>query len=308
MIDVRLTATNPEDSTLVPVPCNTRGELLTVAPVIEAIPNDVEIQGDLTVTGLINGSIGAGEPGPPGPEGPEGPQGPQGDGVPLPYGTENDVLQILNGVPVWQQLVIPEPPIVGPAAIWSNVDTVGNCTDANGNPVFPPDNLAYLTDLDSWGDPTSRSLAGSKQDADVLDDQSKWFEFTFQEAFGMVFKLNFSILYSNPQNGQPQKWTNTFQCTDENVPLLTSFPTSWGDQGPNRDIWVNSYNIWTINRDISSAKFGWKLRNGSSNIKQVLFRGWTLEDPGTYALKNQVQVMEEVQELRFALKRIDSAY
>jgi hypothetical protein len=56
MIDVRLTATNPEDSTLVPVPCNVRGELLTVAPVIEVIPNDLEIQGDLTVTGTINDS------------------------------------------------------------------------------------------------------------------------------------------------------------------------------------------------------------------------------------------------------------
>jgi hypothetical protein len=56
MIDVRLTATNPADSTLVPVPCNTRGELLTVAPVIEVIPNDLEIQGDLTVTGTINDS------------------------------------------------------------------------------------------------------------------------------------------------------------------------------------------------------------------------------------------------------------
>ena len=55
MIDVRLTATNPEDSTLVPVPCNARGELLTVAPKIESIPNDVVINGDLTVTGLING-------------------------------------------------------------------------------------------------------------------------------------------------------------------------------------------------------------------------------------------------------------
>jgi len=57
MIDVRLTATNPEDSTLVPVPCNSRGELLTVAPKIEAIPNDVDIQGDLTVAGTINGAV-----------------------------------------------------------------------------------------------------------------------------------------------------------------------------------------------------------------------------------------------------------
>ncbi len=58
MIDVRLTATNPEDSTLVPVPCNARGELLTVAPTIEAIPNDVVIEGDLTVNGEIIGSGG----------------------------------------------------------------------------------------------------------------------------------------------------------------------------------------------------------------------------------------------------------
>lgn len=58
MIDVRLTATNPEDSTLVPVPCNARGELLTVAPKIESIPNDVVIEGDLTVNGEIIGSGG----------------------------------------------------------------------------------------------------------------------------------------------------------------------------------------------------------------------------------------------------------
>ena len=56
MIDVRLTATNPEDSSLVPVPCNVRGELLTVAPVIEVITNDLEIQGDLKVTGSITPS------------------------------------------------------------------------------------------------------------------------------------------------------------------------------------------------------------------------------------------------------------
>lgn len=75
MIDVRLTATNPEDSTLVPVSCNARGELNTVAPKIEEIPNDLKIDGDLTVTGLINGSDGVGQPGPPGPPGPEGPSG-----------------------------------------------------------------------------------------------------------------------------------------------------------------------------------------------------------------------------------------
>ena len=53
MSDVRLTATDPSDSSVVPVACNARGELLTVAPVIEKIPNDVEIEGNLIVNGTI---------------------------------------------------------------------------------------------------------------------------------------------------------------------------------------------------------------------------------------------------------------
>lgn len=57
MTDVRLVATNPVDSTLVPVASNSRGELLTTAPKIEFIPNDVEIDGNLIVNGdLLDGS------------------------------------------------------------------------------------------------------------------------------------------------------------------------------------------------------------------------------------------------------------
>ena len=51
MNDHRLVATNPENSTLVPVSCNSRGELNTVAPKIEEIPNDLNIDGDLTIGG-----------------------------------------------------------------------------------------------------------------------------------------------------------------------------------------------------------------------------------------------------------------
>ena len=49
MSDVRLTATNPEDSSVVPVACNSRGELLITEPVIEQIDNDVTINGNLAV-------------------------------------------------------------------------------------------------------------------------------------------------------------------------------------------------------------------------------------------------------------------
>ncbi len=157
MIDVRLTATNPEDSTLVPVPCNTRGELLTVAPVIEVIPNDLEIQGDLTVTGLINGSIGVGEPGPPGPEGPQGPEGPAGsiDLPPDPY--EGAVLGWQDGQLAWigQSVTLP-PGTYGPFTYIPGNEELRIPQDAselvNGQQIYMSDaegnqaNVTFATD------------------------------------------------------------------------------------------------------------------------------------------------------------------
>ena len=55
MTDVRLTATNPEDSSVVPVACNTRGELLIEDVKIENIENDVTIDGRLLVTATDTG-------------------------------------------------------------------------------------------------------------------------------------------------------------------------------------------------------------------------------------------------------------
>jgi hypothetical protein len=57
MTDVRLTATNPEDSSVVPVACNSRGELLVTEPVIQQIDNDVTINGGLTVANVKNEEI-----------------------------------------------------------------------------------------------------------------------------------------------------------------------------------------------------------------------------------------------------------
>lgn len=68
MADVRLTATNPEDSTVVPVACNDKGELLLEEPLVVEGPE-----------GPAGPEGPQGSEGPPGPEGPAGPAGPQGD-------------------------------------------------------------------------------------------------------------------------------------------------------------------------------------------------------------------------------------
>ena len=61
MTDVRLTATNPDDSSVVPVACNAKGELK-----LEDIPTfDGNLQGDLTVSGKaeFNSDVYVGDPG-----------------------------------------------------------------------------------------------------------------------------------------------------------------------------------------------------------------------------------------------------
>ena len=54
MNDVRLVATNPEDSSLVPVATNARGQLAVQSPKIEKVPNDLDVQGDISATGAIH--------------------------------------------------------------------------------------------------------------------------------------------------------------------------------------------------------------------------------------------------------------
>ena len=62
MTDARLLATNPENSSLVPVACNAQGQLIVADVQIEGIDNDVTVDGDLTVTGGVEfiGSVDIG--------------------------------------------------------------------------------------------------------------------------------------------------------------------------------------------------------------------------------------------------------
>ena len=50
MSDVRLVATNPDDGTLVPVASNSSGQLAVQSPTIQKVPNDLDVEGDLTVS------------------------------------------------------------------------------------------------------------------------------------------------------------------------------------------------------------------------------------------------------------------
>jgi hypothetical protein len=125
MDDVRLTATNPADSSIVPVACNSKGELLLEEPIAGPPGEDGE-----------DGQDGApGLQGPQGERGPQGEQGPKGedgkdgkdgkdgedgqDGVidlpPDPY--EGALLGWLNNELAW----VGTPPIVLPEGIFGPI-------------------------------------------------------------------------------------------------------------------------------------------------------------------------------------------
>ena len=152
MDDVRLTATNPADSSIVPVACNDKGELLLEEPIAgpEGPPGE-------------DGTPGApGAEGPQGPEGPEGPPGEDGkdgkdgkdgidgedgkdgiDGIPLPPDPyEGALLGWLNNGLAW----IGTPPVpipsnvFGPITYWDPVSSIlrveGEIPAEIGNGVY----------------------------------------------------------------------------------------------------------------------------------------------------------------------------
>ena len=302
MIDVRLAATNPEDSTLVPVSCNSRGELATVAPKIEEIPNDLKIEGDLTVTGLINGSDGVGEPGPPGPPGEPGGQGPQGEkgdpgiGVPLPYGAEGSYLGIIDGVPQWNIPVGPGPDPEPPeGVIWANIAEVANIVNEQGDVVVPPDPMAYLKAMDSWGNTDSNQPPGSYPVYKNVGDEGTPWSFEFENMFGKVLTFYWVFEYNNDY-GYDTDWTSEQRWSDpqinmiarsgEGVPTTSTSPT-----------WCYPQFSFLFNRDVASANFTYLLGAGACRTTQVWFRGWTIEDSGVFALRRQVELESRIKAL-----------
>lgn len=126
MAEVILTATNPEDSSVVPVACNEKGELLL----------------DQSVSGI---------PGPPGPEGPQGPPGSGGGGITLPPNPENgDVLGWYNDELAWLQVegVSPGPrptDLFGPIL---EVDSSTFTIQGYAPRDFPPGSILRVSDID----------------------------------------------------------------------------------------------------------------------------------------------------------------
>jgi len=160
MEDVRLTATNPADSSIVPVACNSKGELLLEEPIAGAPGEDGE-------DGATGPQGPQGERGPQGEQGEQGPRGEDGkdgkdgkdgedgkdgiDGFPLPpdpyegalLGWLNDGLAWVGSPPV----PIPEG-VFGPIASW---DPDSGYLTVDGTIPSQVDNGVYVYQCNETG-------------------------------------------------------------------------------------------------------------------------------------------------------------
>ena len=153
MADVRLTATNPEDSTVVPVACNSRGELLLEEPNLvgekgeKGDPGDPGPKGDTGDTGPQGEPGPKGDTGDPGPKGDTGDTGPQGEPgatgevelPPDPY--EGAVLGYLGGGLAWIGTLPIQLPsgVFGPITAWDR--SSGVLTVSGDIPYIPEGTL-----------------------------------------------------------------------------------------------------------------------------------------------------------------------
>ena len=312
MIDVRLTATNPEDSTLVPVPCNARGELLTVAPKIELIPNDVEIDGDLTVTGLINGSQGVGEPGPPGADGLPGQDGAQGiqgiqgekgdpgEGVPQPYGQESQVLTIVNSVPAWADSTGGPP---REALTMKNWNSAGQCVDwtTTYTPEIP---YEWLQEQESWCNPTYVDFLGYQVTNNTPPFVPQPMEWEFSDVFGKVLTMFYNWRgYRGSGNAGWSSPAITTTWSDSNISLVNAVHTP-ASQEARKFTWMRgtSQLAFIFNRDVTAATLSHTFTCGAFDENLGLaWCGWQLEDAGNYAINRQIKVENELKRMRAQL-------
>jgi len=262
----------------------------------QTLPVLVDQFGNLLAKGI------KGEPGTPGTQGPQGPQGPQGqdgapgEGVPLPYGEERSVLYIKDGAPAWSDPIDP-PPVPDVSDVnWVNYQTVGNPTNDVGQYVFPPNNLTYLMELDSWLDSSSESLAGSKQPCVLGTDQNNQIELTFKDSFGKVLNLYWSIPWSYTQYAGI--WDITVTCDNPDVGLFQIQPQgSASNLGGSQLHWSPGLSSFIINRDIQRANFAWSFNQTGATIPYVMFRGYELLDPGKVALDRQIAFEDQMRSL-----------
>ena len=282
MSDVRLTATNPDDSSVIPVACNARGELLTVAPVIEKIPNDVEIEGDLTVTGTINGDSG-------------------GSGLPAP-GPEGSILAIENGAPAWvgkSDLCAPDPSI--DRVIFKpdpNAETPAIAISQFGTEMdWITDNNAHMRSLPSWDDPGSQYPMGFGK----VGRTRTGFTVECEKTFGMVLHITIDFMLASGASDLNPGFPAYVRCetSSPNVQVIRDSHSINPGTGKTHHT-TNQFSYLIVRDDMSIDFLAWQEAFGIGNYENSFccIQHFSLEDSESFLMRNYFQQQQKIDEIQ----------
>ena len=284
MTDVRLVATNPVDSTLVPVGCNSRGEILIVEPTIELISNDVEIDGNLTVTGTING---------------ETPGGGEVVGLPTPFGPEGSILTIVNGEPTWAA------PAYRACQKWAEVTLVNNepvpgeISGFRGDPPPAPGAIwdEYARSQPTWSTPDENAIAG------LVDEGERFTYATFNITADAGNVLVFRVAYRCTCSVTSTGFKVVASCDNENVVPIVNEANMSVLKGPN--YYLAEFSFLTNRPAVGNVKFTFNFPGGIAVTygadEGVFVQSWQTEDTTTFLARKLKAADLSLEDIKLAL-------
>jgi hypothetical protein len=264
----------------------------------ETLPVLVDQFGNLLAKG-INGEQGPkGEDGLPGGEGPPGKDGDPGEGVPLPYGADGTYLGIKNGIPQWLEGAGPGPKPPGPEDIycvnlWEKYDLV----DEDGNPISTAFPTETYYQMPTFSPENNDGLEGAMIDLGTgSPTDEKPDQFSLTNTFGRVLTVGWKVRFRTDKavdRPPPSVTTNS-----DNAAFISS---TWGrfQAQTAGQIYQNwGYVSWLLNRDMSGIKTTVSYTTRDFTDQHFYLRYFALEDAGTFALKRQMHVEEQLRQLR----------
>jgi len=263
----------------------------------ETLPVLVDQFGNLLAKGIEGPPGNNGEPGG---EGPPGPQGDPGVGVPLPYGPDGTYLQIVDGSPTWA--VGPEPgpePNIVNTSLWD----VWGLYNAQGNPINESAPTEYLMSLPSWNNASAETKEGASIVAGSGDSRiyaADVFELT--ESFGKIFTVSYEW-YWGALESQSFKAPELNLSNSDCVLISSTFEDSYC--GANDFKYSGGTASYLCNREVSQVTVNSSFFLNKTAQARAFIRYWALEDTGTFALRRQLQVEQQVRALRGMIMGID---
>ena len=264
----------------------------------ETLPVLVDQFGNLLAKGID------GLEGPPGPQGPQGPQGPEGPPINLPPDPENgDALGWKDDQLAWLKIYDPDEPTG-----WLNASESCQVTDSGGADISPTNPRKYLEESPEWMNPEIENNAGGLITASSGSAVAGPMAFYVRNSLPKVITLTFKAFCTYSDNdfaGMP----DNIQFNTDNISLVTRSSKQSifvGDSQKNGVYWWSrSTYMWTRPVDEFEVTNIITAAGITATVKNW-FTGYKIEDAGTFAVRQQARVAEQVEAIRADLLSISS--